>query len=71
MLSEPKFITRAAEPYAAIKLTVQQSEIPQQAPPLVPQLLQWTGAHAKQSGPVFFSTGAPGGVSTRPSTYTT
>ena len=55
MLSEPKFITRAAQPYAAIPLTVEQSEIHLHAPPLVGEILGWVARNAKQAGPVFFN----------------
>ena len=53
MISEPKFITRAAQPYAAIPLTVEQSEIHLHAPPLVGEILGWVARNAKQAGPVF------------------
>lgn len=55
-LSEPKIITREATPYAAIPLEVNQPEIGQVAPPLVPEILNWAKAHGvKQTGPVFFN----------------
>jgi effector-binding domain-containing protein len=55
MLSEPKIITRPAQPYAAIPLTVEQSAIHIHAPPLVGEILGWIARHAKQAGPAFFN----------------
>jgi effector-binding domain-containing protein len=55
MLSEPRFITRDPQPYAAIRLSVEQPEIPQKAPPLVGEILGWAAKHAKQAGPAFFN----------------
>jgi effector-binding domain-containing protein len=55
MLSEPKFINRDPQPYAAIRLAVEQPEIPQKAPPLIPEILRWTAEHAEQAGPAFFN----------------
>jgi effector-binding domain-containing protein len=54
-LSEPKIISRDATPYAAIALTVNQPDIGQVAPPLVPEILGWLETHAKPTGPVFFN----------------
>jgi effector-binding domain-containing protein len=55
MLSEPRFITRAPQPYAAIRLSVEQPEIHLKAPPLIGEILGWVGTHAKQAGPAFFN----------------
>jgi effector-binding domain-containing protein len=55
MLSEPKFITREPQPYAAIRLSVEQPEIPQKAPPLIGEILGWAAQHARQAGPAFFN----------------
>ena len=55
MLSEPRFITRDPQPYAAIRLSVEQPEIPQKAPPLVPEILGWVARNANEAGPVFFN----------------
>src|SRR5690606_31663850 len=54
-LSEPRIVTRAPQPYAAIPLRLQQADIPQQAPPLVPEIMSWAERHAEQAGPVFFN----------------
>jgi effector-binding domain-containing protein len=55
-LSQPEIITRAPQPYAAIPLAVDQAEIGQVAPPLVPEILGWAKAHgAREAGPVFFN----------------
>jgi effector-binding domain-containing protein len=55
MLSEPKIITRAPQPYAAIRLSVEQPEIHLKAPPLIGEILGWAAQHAKQAGPAFFN----------------
>jgi effector-binding domain-containing protein len=55
MLSEPKIITRDPQPYVAIPLAVQQHEIAQKAPPLVPEILKWVAENAEQAGAVFFN----------------
>lgn len=55
MLSEPRIVTRPAEPYAAIRLTVEQPEISQKAPPLIPEIIGWVRKNGRQAGPVFFN----------------
>jgi effector-binding domain-containing protein len=56
MLSEPKFITRGEQPYAAIRLTLKQSEIPQKAPPLNDEVMGWLKAQAAApTGAPFFN----------------
>lgn len=56
MLSEPEFITRTAQPYAAILLRVRQPEIPQQAPPLHDAVAEWLSARGlKPAGAPFFN----------------
>jgi effector-binding domain-containing protein len=55
MLSEPKIIMREPQPYAAIRITVEQSAISQDAPPLVGEILGWVAQHGEQAGDAFFS----------------
>lgn len=64
MLSEPKIVTKAAQPFAAIVLELTQPEISKTAPPLIDDVIKWIEAHgAKHSGPPFFNyvNFAPGG----------
>jgi effector-binding domain-containing protein len=55
MLSEPKIITRGAQPYAAIKLRVEQAKIGEKAPPLNGVVMDWLKAHglAPTAAPFF------------------
>ena len=55
MLSEPKIIKREPQPYAAIRITVEQSAISRDAPPLVGQILGWVAQHGEQAGDAFFN----------------
>lgn len=56
MLSDPKFITRGEQPFAAIRLTLKQPEIPQKAPPLNDEVMAWLKAHgAAPAGAPFFN----------------
>lgn len=41
MMTEPKIVTKPAQPYAAIVLEVTQPEIPQKAPPLIGDVIAW------------------------------
>jgi len=55
MLSEPKFITRDPQPYAAIRIRATQPDVSRKAPPLVPEILDWVAANGEQAGPAFFN----------------
>lgn len=56
MLSEPKFVTRHPQPFAAIRLTLTQPEIPDKAPPLIGELHGWLAAHGiAPAGAPFFN----------------
>lgn len=55
MLSDFSFVTRPPQPYAAIRLEVQQDDIPAKAPPLIEPVLEWIGRHGEQAGPMFFN----------------
>lgn len=56
MLSEPKFTNRAAQPYAAIRLSLKQSEIAQKAPPLNEVVMTWLKQHGgAATGAPFFN----------------
>jgi effector-binding domain-containing protein len=64
MLTEPKIITKPAQPYAAIILELTQPEIAGTAPPLTDDVIRWVKAKGgKMSGPPFFNyvAFAPGG----------
>lgn len=64
MLTEPSIVEKAAQPYAAIVLTLRQPEIAQQAPPLVEDVIAWVKQRGGElSGPPFFNyvTFLPGG----------
>jgi effector-binding domain-containing protein len=54
-LSEPTFINRDPQPYAALKFAVPQQDIPQVAPPKIQEILAWAGEHGQPAGPVFFN----------------
>lgn len=53
MLSEPKFMTRADQPFAAIRVTLDRADIPTKAPPLIGEVAGWLAS--KGAAPV----GAP------------
>ena len=56
MLTEPKIVTRAAQPFAAIVLTLRQPEIAQKAPPLVEDVIAWVRQHGGQpAGAPYFN----------------
>lgn len=56
MLTEPKIIEKAAQPYAAIVLTLRQPEISGQAPPLIDDVIGWVKEKGGAlSGPPFFN----------------
>ncbi|MGB3337683.1 MAG: GyrI-like domain-containing protein [Devosia sp.] len=56
MLTEPKIVEKAAQPYAAILLTLRQPEIAQQAPPLIDDVIAWVkGKGGKLTGAPFFN----------------
>ncbi len=64
MLSDPKVVTKAEQPYAAIILTLSRPEIADVAPPLIDQTIQWIKAHGgATAGAPFFNYFAflPGG----------
>lgn len=56
MLTEPRIIEKADQPYAAILLTLRQPEIAQQAPPLIADVIEWvTGQGGELAGAPFFN----------------
>ena len=56
MLTEPKIVEKAPQPYAAILLTLRQPEIAQQAPPLIDDVIKWVrGKGGELTGPPFFN----------------
>jgi len=56
MLTEPKIVEKAAQPYAAILLTLRQPEIAQQAPPLIEDVIGWVkGQGGQLAGAPFFN----------------
>lgn len=65
MLTEPKIVEKAAQPYAAIVLKLRQPEIAEQAPPLVDEVIAWVKAKGGEfAGAPFFNyvNFLPGGV---------
>jgi effector-binding domain-containing protein len=56
MLSEPRIVTRPDQPFAAIRISVDRSEIPHKAPPLIGEVAGWLGSKgAAPVGAPFFS----------------
>lgn len=56
MLTEPKIVTKAAQPYTTIILELTQIEISQNAPPLIEDVIAWIkGKGGATSGPPFFN----------------
>lgn len=56
MLTEPTIVEKAAQPYAAIVLTLRQPEISEQAPPLIDEVIAWVKEKGGElSGPPFFN----------------
>lgn len=55
MISEPKFVTRAPQPFAAIRIDLDQREIATKTPPLIGEILDWVGRNGEQAGPAFFN----------------
>lgn len=56
MLTEPKIVEKAPQPYAAILLTLRQPEIAQQAPPLIDDVIKWVKAQGGElAGAPFFN----------------
>lgn len=56
MLTEPKIVEKAPQPYAAILLTLRQPEIAQQAPPLIEDVITWVKEQGGElTGPPFFN----------------
>ena len=44
MLSEPQIVTRPDQPFAAIRISLDRSEIPTRAPPLIGEVAGWLGS---------------------------
>ncbi|UJW86288.1 GyrI-like domain-containing protein [Devosia sp. SL43] len=56
MLTEPKIVERADQPYAAILLTLTQPEISEQAPPLIDDVIAWVKSKGGElAGPPYFN----------------
>lgn len=56
MLSQPRVVTKADQPFAAIVLTVSQPEIASVAPPLIGEVMAWIAANGgEEAGPCFFN----------------
>ncbi|MEO5805742.1 GyrI-like domain-containing protein [Devosia sp.] len=56
MLTEPTVVTKAAQPYAAMILTLSQPEIAQTAPPLIGKVIEWVkGQGGELAGPPYFN----------------
>lgn len=56
MLTEPKIVEKAPQPYAAILLTLRQPEIANIAPPLIEDVIEWVRAQGGElTGPPFFN----------------
>jgi effector-binding domain-containing protein len=56
MLTEPKIATKSAQPFAAMVLTLSQSEIADVAPPLIGDVIAWIKAQGAQpAGAPFFN----------------
>ena len=55
MISEPQFISREPQPYAAIRIDVDQREIATRTPPLIGEILAWVAGNGEQAGPAFFN----------------
>ena len=56
MLSEPQIVTRPDQPFAAIRISLDLSEIPTKAPPLIGEVAGWLGSKgAAPTGAPFFS----------------
>lgn len=56
MLTEPKIVEKAPQPYAAILLTLRQPEISQQAPPLIEDVIKWVHSKGGElAGPPYFN----------------
>lgn len=56
MLSEPQIVTRPDQPFAAIRISLDRSEIPSKAPPLIGEVAAWLGSKgAAPVGAPFFS----------------
>jgi effector-binding domain-containing protein len=45
MLTEPRIVTRAAQPYVAIPKTLAIADIPHELPPLFPEIASWIARH--------------------------
>jgi len=56
MLSTPEIFTRPDQPFAAIRINLQRSDIPSQAPPLIGEVAGWLAAKGVAPvGAPFFS----------------
>ncbi|MDB5540200.1 MAG: transcription activator, effector binding [Devosia sp.] len=56
MLSEPRIVTRPDQPFAAIRLTLDRSDIPTDAPPLIGEVAGWLASKgAAPAGAPFFN----------------
>lgn len=56
MLSEPKIVTRPDQPFAAVRVSLDRSEIPSKAPPLIGEVAGWLGSKGvTPTGAPFFS----------------
>lgn len=56
MLSEPQIVTRPDQPFAAIRISLDRSEIPTKAPPLIGEVAGWLGSKGTApAGAPFFS----------------
>jgi effector-binding domain-containing protein len=56
MLTEPKIVEKAAQPYAAIMLTLRQPDIAGTAPQLIDEVIAWVkGKGGELAGPPYFN----------------
>ena len=56
MLSEPRIVTRPDQPFAAIRISLDRSDIPSKAPPLIGEVAGWLGKQGvTPAGAPFFS----------------
>ncbi|WP_055049022.1 GyrI-like domain-containing protein [Devosia sp. A16] len=56
MLSTPEIITRPDQPFAAFRISLERTDIPSKAPPLLGEVAGWLATHgAAPAGAPFFS----------------
>lgn len=56
MLSTPEIVTRPDQPFAAIRISLDRSDIPSKAPPLIGEVAGWLGSRGEAPvGAPFFS----------------